>query len=268
MLKKNYLPNSIKITAALLIILAFIIFNLGGIFDPVKNFLFFAIKPFQKTSYLISRGFSQKIDFLSSISNMKAENEKLLKENDYLSKEIAQLKDIRKENEVLREQISLAPREDFNLEAAFIIGQNPEKLGSWLLIDKGSANGIKEGMPLIVSDGILIGKVSEVYYSSAKVILLSDPSMVVNAADLETGARGVARGDYGLGVNMDLVEQTDAINKGDTIITSGLGGEIPRGLFIGKVQETKLSEDKLFQQASILPRVKYSKLDIVFVIKN
>lgn len=268
MSKKNYLPNSIKILAALLVILLLIFLNLGGIFDPVKKILFFAIKPFQKTSYLISRGFSQKIDFLSSISDMRNENARLLKENDYLSKEIAQFKDIRKENEVLREQLDLAPQKDFDLEAAFVIGQNPEKLGSWLLIDKGNNNGIKEGMPLIVSDGILIGKVSEVYPTSSKVILLSDPSMVVNVADLETGARGVAKGDYGLGVTMDLVEQTDTINKGDTIITSGLGGEIPRGLFVGKVQETKLSEDKLFQQASIVPRVKYSKLDVVFVIKN
>lgn len=267
MIKKNS-SLKIKIAVVFLILLAIIFLNLGGIFNPVRHIVFSIIQPFQKTFSIISRSISQKASFFSSISEIKSENEKLLKENNSLSREIAQLKDIRKENEVLREQLDLAPRKDFELESAFVIGQNPEKTGNWILIDKGSFDGIEENMPVIVSDGILVGKVSEVYYSSAKIILLSDPSMVVNVADLETGARGVAKGDYGLGVAMDLIEQMETINSGDSIITSGLGGGIPRGLFIGKVQETKMSEDKLFKQASISPRVKYSKLDIVFVIKK
>lgn len=258
----------VKVAITLLVILIIIFLNLGGIFSPVKKVLFLAISPFQKTFYLISRGISKRTDFIFSISELRKENESLLKENNSLAREVAELRDIRKENETLREQISLVPRKEFDTEAAFVIGQDPERLGSWLLIDKGSGSGINEGMPVIVSDGILVGKISEVYYSSAKVILLSDPSMVVNVADLETGARGIAKGDYGLGITMDLVEQTEKINRGDTIITSGLGGSIPRGFFIGKAQEMKLSEDKLFQQASIVPRVKYSKLDVVFVIKG
>lgn len=258
----------IKVIAVILVVLLIIFLNLGGIFNPVRKVLFLAISPFQKTFYLISREISQKTGFIFSISELRSENEKLLKENNSLAREVAELKDIRKENETLREQLSLVPRKEFDTEAAFVIGQDPEKLGSWLLIDKGSGSGIEEGMPVIVSDGILIGKISEAYFSSAKVVLLSDPSMVVNAVDLETGARGIAKGDYGLGITMDLVEQTEKINKGDTIITSGLGGSIPRGFFIGKVQEMKLSEDKLFQQASIVPRVKYSRLDVVFVIKG
>lgn len=267
MIKKNS-SLKIKIVAVLLILLAVIFLNLGGLFSPIRHVIFLAIQPFQKTFYIISRSVSQKASFFSSISEIRSENEKLIKENNFLAKEIAGLKDIRKENEVLREQLVLSPRKEFQMEAAFVIGQNPEKTGNWLLIDKGSASGIQEGMSVVVSDGILVGKISEVYYSSAKVILLSDPFMVVNVADLETGARGVARGDYGLGVVMELVEQTETINAGDSIITSGLGGEVPRGLFIGKAQEVKMSEDKLFQQASISPRVKYSKLDVVFVIKG
>jgi rod shape-determining protein MreC len=87
-------------------------------------------------------------------------------------------------------------------------------------------------------------------------------------ADLETGARGLIKGAYGLGMMMDMVAQSDALNAGDTVITSGLGGEVPRGLLVGKIQEIKISPDKLFQQAIVVPRIKYQKLDVVFVIKN
>jgi cell shape-determining protein MreC len=65
-----------------------------------------------------------------------------------------------------------------------------------------------------------------------------------------------------------MVSQQDALNNGDTVITSGLGSNIPRGLLIGKIQQVGLSDDKLFQQAIVAPRIKYSKLDAVFVIKN
>ena len=76
------------------------------------------------------------------------------------------------------------------------------------------------------------------------------------------------RGEYGLGIVLDLVAQTDAINNGDTIVTSGLGSNMPKGLLIGKIQELGTSADKLFQPALITPQIKYSKLDVVFVIKN
>jgi len=75
-------------------------------------------------------------------------------------------------------------------------------------------------------------------------------------------------GVYGLGIVMDMVAQVDALNEGDMVITSGLGGNIPKGLLIGKIQEINISSDKLFQQAIVMPRVRYQSLDTVFVIKK
>jgi rod shape-determining protein MreC len=85
--------------------------------------------------------------------------------------------------------------------------------------------------------------------------------------DTETGAKGIVHGEYGLGLIMDMVTQSDTLNDGDTIITSGLGSNIPRGLLVGKIKEVRVSADRLFQQAVITSRIKYSKLDVVFIIK-
>jgi rod shape-determining protein MreC len=123
-------------------------------------------------------------------------------------------------------------------------------------------------MPVIAYEGILIGKTSEVFSGSSKVTLLSDAESAVNASDLESGARGVLKGEYGLGIVLDMVSQADVMNAGDTVVTSGLGSEMPKGLLIGKILETKVTGDKLFQQAVVAPRVKYSKLEAVFVIKK
>ena len=85
---------------------------------------------------------------------------------------------------------------------------------------------------------------------------------------VESGAKGVAKGEYGLGIIFDMVLQTDSINTGDSVITSGIGGEIPRGLYVGTIQEIHQSDDHLFQQAVLTAPIQFSKLQIVFVIKS
>lgn len=266
--KKLFSQKIIKLIIILAICVLLVFFNPKGFFDPLRGVFLRISYPFQKTFYLLSGDIKGAVNFLGSISELKRENENLIKENNFLSSEIALLKGEKAENETLRTQLDLAPRNKFNLEASFVIGQDPQRFGSWMIIDKGTSSGLAENMPVIVSEGILIGKTAEVYANTTKVNLLTESSSVINALDAETGARGVVRGEYGLGIILDMVAQTDVLNPGDTITTSGLGGDLPKGLLIGKVQEIRLSPDKLFQQAVIMPQVGYSKLDAVFVIKN
>jgi len=265
---KYFSSKSIKFIAVSVICFVLIFLNPKGIFSPIRLIFLEIAYPFQKSFYILSRGVDETFSFFGSIGEMRSDNERLIRENNSLASEIATLQEAKKENENLREQLNLIPRDRFDLEPCFVIGQDPQGLGSWIMIGKGSSDGIQIGMPVIVSNGILVGKVDEVGLDSSKVRLLTDPASAVNVNDLETSARGLIKGTYGLGLIMDMVAQADALNEGDTIITSGLGGEAPKGLLIGRVQEVKVSPDKLFQQAVVIPRIRYQKLDIVFVIKN
>lgn len=264
---KYFTSKLVKFLAVIAICLLFVFLNPAGIFNSLRNVFFTLSYPFQKTFYIGSRKVNETINFFGSIAELREENIKLLKENNYLVAQIAELKNEKKENALLREQLSVIPRKEYELEACLVIGQDPQKSGSWLMIDKGQNKGIEVGMPVIVSDGILVGKISEVYESASRVVLLTDSGSLVNALDLETSSKGVVKGEYGLGLLMDMVAQTDALNEGDTIVTSGLDGSMPKGLHIGKIQEVKISTDRLFQQALVIPQVKYSKLDVVFIIK-
>jgi rod shape-determining protein MreC len=266
---QKYLNSKlIKIILAGFFCVLLIFFSPKKIIDPFRYFFVWATYPIQKTFATLGGGTAQALHFLSSISDLKKENEKLVKENYVLSGKIASLESQKRENEDLRQELKLSPQEKFDLEGAFVIGQNPDNLGSWILVDKGKADGIKKGMPTIVFEGILIGKVDEVFQNSAKITLLSDANSLINAYDAETGAKGIVKGEYGLGLFLDMVDQSEALGLGETVATSGLGGNIPKGLLIGKIQEIKNSEDKLFQRALIIPSVKYSNLETVFIIKN
>jgi len=265
---KFFSPKLTKLLAALAVCLLLVFLNPKKIFDPVRGIFVNVAYPFQKTFYFISEKTGDIFFLLSSISNLKNENEELIRENGNLSSRLAELTGEKKENEDLRKQLQLLPKKDFQLEAATVIAQDSEGLGSWIMADKGRSSGIETGMPVIVYDGILIGRTSEVFENSAKISLLTDSSSSINATDLATGAKGIIAGEYSLGITLDMVEQTEVLNEGDDIVTSGLGGAIPKGLLIGKVAEVRSTADKLFQQALVIPKVKYADLSTVFIVKG
>ncbi|MDD5083305.1 MAG: rod shape-determining protein MreC, partial [Candidatus Moranbacteria bacterium] len=66
----------------------------------------------------------------------------------------------------------------------------------------------------------------------------------------------------------DTVLLSDVLKQGDSVVTSGLGGDFPRGLLLGKVDIARPSSDRLFQQVTLVPAITFSKLRTVFVIKG
>lgn len=266
--KKYFSSKTFKLILVIAICLLLVFWNPKNIFYPIRGFFLKITYPFQKTAYIVSKKTGDFFELISSISDFKSENERLLRENNSLLAQLASLSDQKKENENLRIQLDLAPRDKYKLSAALVIGQDPNSQGSWLIVDKGSSDGIEVGMPAIVSDGILVGKVKEVFADSAKIVLLTDSSSLINVVDIETGAKGILSGEYSLGLAMNMVERTDVLNIGDDVITSGLGGSTQRGFLVGKISQVNNTNDKLFQQAIIVPKIKYSNLDFVFIVKG
>lgn len=257
-----------KVLVAVFIFLFFIIFNPYNFFKPIRGAFFFIFSPFQKIGYSAAFEFLEAKNFVSSIGQLKKENERLIEKNQNLLAEKARLSDIEKENEKLRQEIGLLPKDKFNLEAASVISLDPYGHGDWAEIDKGEKNGIKKDMPVIVGDGILVGKIDEVYRGSSKVMLLSNPQSGINAIDLKTNSKGIVRGEYGLGIILDMVLQSESLNAGDAIVTSRIGSNFPSGLLVGTVDEVGISSDRLFQRAVISPPIDFSRLRFVFVIKE
>ncbi|MCX6761995.1 MAG: rod shape-determining protein MreC [Candidatus Moranbacteria bacterium] len=265
--KKYFTSKIVKLVVTMIICALLIFFNPSGIMNPVRGIFLTVALPFQKVFYGASQKIGETAAFLTSISEIKKDNAELSRENNSLVAQVASLQEEKNQNASLREQLGLIPKNKFSLAGGFVIGQDPAGSEGWVVFDKGEKDGISAGMAVIVDNGILVGKVDEVYATSSKISLLTNPSSAINVTDVETGAKGIIRGEYGLGLVMDMVTQADVLNVGDTIITSGLGSNIPRGLLVGKVKEVKVSDDRLFQKAVVVSRVKYSNLDTVFVIK-
>lgn len=250
------------------ILLFFVFFQPRFLMEPLRAIAMTVSLPFQKIFSVVAFEVSDTFYFFSSIGELKSENERLEKEQLRLAIDNAKLKDILKENEELRTAIGLLPREKFTLRPAQVIGRDASGLGNWISIDQGSLQGVEKNMPVIVGAGALVGRVADVAPSSARIMLISNPDSLINGVALDTEARGIVKGEHGLGLLLDMVLQADTLRSGDSVVTSGLGGDLPEGLLIGTLQEPRFSDDRLFQQASIASPVKFDKLRYVFIIQN
>jgi rod shape-determining protein MreC len=168
-------------------------------------------------------------------------------------------------NAALRSQLNFAQQNNYQLTGADIISQDPTNYKQYLTINKGSNSGIQKGQ-VVVSGGLVVGRITETTPGTAKVYLITDFNSAVPALDQATRATGLVRGDRGFGLKLEMVPQTDQLKEGDVLITSGFGGDYPKGLVIGTVGEVKQRAADVFQSAAVNPAVDFRKLEEVFVI--
>lgn len=242
------------------------------VFRPTKGVFSYAAKPFLIISNKIAKSFvSSPLNFfetIHSINNLLSENSQLQGRVRNLESERANLLESQKENEILKKQLGyILTNQDAKLIPAYIIGRNPSNTMQYLIIDKGGKDNIAVGQ-VVINEGVLIGKVTEVNYTTAKVFLITNPNSAVPALTQDSRASGLVRGEIGYGLILEDIVKEVVLKEDENVITSGLGEEYPRGLFIGKIDKTVSSAADLFQKASIKTISDIKKLEMVFVLET
>lgn len=158
-------------------------------------------------------------------------------------------------------------RPENTYRAAAVIGRDPSPFLHYVIINRGSDDGILRGMPVVTNQG-LIGRVDAVIADAARVELITDPASNVNVhlqnAQTEASLVGSVTGD----VTLELIPQDVNVQSGDLVLTSGLGGGYPPDLIVGQVVNVRSRDFDLFQQATVQPVVDFNRLEIVLVIVN
>jgi len=263
-----------------LLIAFFIVLNLTSFSKEVKNFFYLISSPIQKTLWRAGNNLSDFFEAISEIEKLKKENEELLLENQALIAENASLKELKKENEVLREALEIGLEKEFKLVLAEVIGKDISQ--DVLLINKGSKDGILKDFPVITQQKSLIGKCGEVYENFSKVILISNKESSFDAkiigsqnsseADLggddDNDIQGLVKGKGNLKLFLDLIPQEKEINEGNLVVTTTLGGIFPRGLLVGEIKKVLKSDIQPWQGAEIEPAFDIKELETLFILIN
>ncbi len=213
-------------------------------------------------------GVSDFFQTISRRSELKKENEELKLKNDELLYKISNLENLQKENQTLRDALGLGLEKEFNLVMARVVSKDTSLNVDVIEINKGAKDGISKDLPVITSQKILVGKISEVYDNFSKVMLISDKNSSFSAKISGKEITGVAKGLGNFSLFLDLVPKEAEISSKDLIITSILGKIFPEGLLVGEIKEVKKSDIDPFQQALISPLLNINDLDQVFIIVN
>ncbi len=151
--------------------------------------------------------------------------------------------------------------------AASVIGRDPSPFLHYIIIDKGSNQGVLRGMPVVTEKG-LVGRVDAVVSDASRVQLITDPNSAVNVR-LESAKReAILVGSVSGDLFLDFLPPNFTVEPGDVLLTSGLGGGFPPDLIIGQVINIRKRDSDLFQQASVQAVVDFTQLKIVLIITD
>jgi|GEM_PF-4564589 len=179
----------------------------------------------------------------------------------------AQLQKYAIENDELQKALNYRKHYQYDSVLSKVIGRDPD-LDNTLVIDQGSEDGVTLGLAVAVNDGIFIGTIVAVHPHQSTVQLITDSNVKVPVA-LASGNQviGVAQGEYGLSIYVDLIPQALELKEKEIIVTAPLQSLIPQGMVIGTVNRLISRENDLFKKVSLTPPIDYTAIQFVSVIK-
>lgn len=197
-----------------------------------------------------------------------------------LTDENRRLKDLAQSAEFYTEQIDRLHRQINELRlltqlgpipgrtrlAADIIGFFPRE--NRITLNVGERDGVKKGMPIESGRG-LVGIIETVEPNRCQALLITSRGLTVGGMVLNRNPAqvGFLRGQDGTSVILSLQDPKSPVEVGDTVITSGFGELIPRGIIVGKVVQVFPSEEFGTVRATVDPVVSLGALKEVHVLK-
>lgn len=233
-------------------------------------FLVFQSHSYHNTKFVnsanwLSGGIFNMTNNVGDYLYLKQYNQQLVKENSYLRKQLIN-RDI-PISDSLKDSDSLDRK--FKIHPASIIKNSYNKLQNYLLVDKGSTDGIAQDMGVITSQGI-VGIIENTSSNYANIQSVLNSFSEINAAIKNTNNFGSLKWN---GEDFNVVQLVDVlrsapIQKGDTIITGGMSSIFPKGILIGTIKDFSLDASQNYYLIDVDLFNDMTTLDQVYILEN
>ncbi len=265
---KSSMFQNWKTGLVVLVAFGLILLALGGYLGP---FLKTAFDPLVSAQRWLSTRYTTIYEFLAAprdVATLRQRNAELENEIAGLQTQIVELQQQLRESQVLYALLDFARKQPENeYVAASVIGQDPSPFLHYVIIDHGSDDGLRHGMPVVTQQG-LVGRVDAVTAGAARVQLITDPGSNVNISLQSLQTEALLTGSLTGDINIEMIPQDIDLKVGELVLTSGLGADYPGDIVIGQIVSTRKRETDLFQTASVQAAVDFTTLRAVLVITN
>jgi rod shape-determining protein MreC len=270
-MSRERFQNLIPVLLILLALVGFVLHR-TGLLQPVEGLLARVTTPLQQVANLVVTQFGELTQTARDLRNLRQRNEELEARNASFLLELVRLKEVETEAALLRDLLDFAQANpSFDIQGAHVvgrtIGRDPSNLQRYITLDVGREEGIARNMPVVTERG-LVGRIFEVGDGWSRVLLITDVSSSINALTQSTRASGLVQGQVDGSLVMRAIPQVDVVSVGDTVFTSGLGGNFPRQILIGQIIEVERQDYELYQAAVVRPTVDFDHLEVVLIVTD
>ncbi len=177
------------------------------------------------------------------------------------------IQELRLENEKLKLELedlkkTTIPVRQSQYLSAQIYSHYPFNDRNLLMVNAGSENGVKEGMPVLAKEGILIGKVKSVKRTQSEILTVFDSGWRSSVGIGDSRTKAVLKG--GLTPKLELIAKDEAVLQGDNIFN--LSPDFPLNLKIGNIKDLESSPDNLWRSAGLEIIYKIDEIAEVFIV--
>jgi rod shape-determining protein MreC len=265
---KDQFSRTLQTTIIFLIVGGVLALAFGGFFNPASNQFTGSLVSIQEWFSTRSQAIQEFLAAPRDIITLRTRNAELEAQVSQLQTQVIDLQQRVNETEILAALVDFSrANPESSYKAASVIGRDPSPFLHYVIINRGSNDGIQRGMPVVTNEG-LVGRIDAVIADAARIQLITDPASSVNIHLKNANTDALLIGSVTGDVSLDLISQDATVESGDLILTSGLGGGFPADLIVGQVVNVRKLPAELFQQSTIQPAVDFSRLQIVLVITN
>lgn len=225
----------------------------------------FVLSPLQKGVSLATQRVAGFWEWMTSLSHLRDDNERLAAELAAMQAENERLKEVELENQRLQKLLDFKEKVYIRVALARVIGREPSSWFRTVLLDKGSRSGIARNMAVVTNAGI-VGRVIDAAPRTAKVMLITDPGSSVSALVQRSRALGVLAGTGRRMCELRHLSMEDDLQTGDQIVTSGEESLFPKGLVVGTIESVERPPNALSPVVTVRPAVNLRSVEEVFVV--
>jgi len=275
--RRSWLPLLLVVLGLLLLVL-----HESGYLAPVESALHYVLDPLQRVFSSVVEVTGGLFQTVREVRELRSQVGELQAQVDALTVENVRLREHEAEVQQLRTLLNFASEYPISVPLGAdvvgrdicdtfpcgeVVGTEPNPYLRYITINVGAQQGVEVGMPVVSGGGAgLVGRVAQVGPRTAKVQLLTDPGSAIATLLQSSRLTGLVVGQHDGTLRMEYIPQEESVSIGDMVLTSGLGGFIPKGLVVGQVTEVQQMDYALFQAAIVRPAVDFSRLELVLVI--
>lgn len=220
--------------------------------------------PFAWVWHELSTGLDKAWERYVDLSGKSRENERLKSELTILKARTLDYDERLNEVNRLRQLAGFTQTmQDKFLAAEVFTGQQSLPFRT-IRISRGSSDGVRAGMPVIASQGV-VGRVIRAGFKFSDVQLLVDYDSNIDVLIQRNRIRGVLGGFANENCRLHLQRGAE-VRIGDTLVTSGIVGSFPKGIPVGKVVRISFESDNVSQIIYVEPWIDHRRLDEVVVL--